>query len=319
MEFEHFSATLDEAGRRTDRVSKRILDDRGVRGSVFALLRKGLVRVNGQRVPPSRIIKAGDVICVASFLLDASCPPADNLITEASGANLEAMACTLFRNEHLWVLNKRPGVCVQPDGRHVSLFDVLTRCSESLSAKCSESHSLSFRLGCLHRIDRGTSGIVVFSQSAQGARWFSSRLSGGLIQRSYLAVAQGVLPQGETLLCQSISGKRALTRVRRLAVGTCSCQPVSLLEAELETGRKHQIRIHLAQNGTPLLGDTRYGGPPLPNASAAHFFLHAAYMHLSENPLGAPVKICAPLPDEFLSFVQKTFGECHAIVEKVGM
>lgn len=313
MDFEYFSATADEAGRRTDRVSRRILDDRGVRGSVFALLRKGLVRVNGQRMPPSHIIKAGDVICVASFLLDDARPPADKLIHEASGANLDAMATTLFRNEHLWVLSKKAGVCVQPDGVHVSLFDVLSR--------CSESRSLSFRLGCLHRIDCGTSGIVVFSQSAQGARWFSSMLSEGLIQRSYLAVAQGILPQGETLLCQPISGKSALTRVRCLAVSTYSCQQLSLVLAELETGRKHQIRIHLAQHGTPLLGDTRYGGIPLPEkaGAAAQFFLHAACMRLGDNPLGAPVKIRAPLPSEFLSFVQKTFGECHAIVEKFRM
>ena len=318
MEFESFTATVDDSGRRLDRVSRRILDDRGVRGSVFALLRKGLVRVNGQWAAPSYIIREGDTICVARFLLEDASLDTDDLISEAPIATLDAMAQTLFRNEHLWILNKNLGVCVQPDGKHVSLFDVLSRCNDSRSANRTKDRSLSFKLGCLHRIDSGTSGIVVFSQSAQGARWFSSRLMEGGIQRSYLAIAQGKLA-GDAVFEQSIAGKRAVTRVHPLAVGRCSGKWVALIEAHLETGRKHQIRIHLSQNGTPLLGDTRYGGSPLPNTPATHFFLHAAYMRLGDSPLGAPSEIRAPLHEEFLLFVQKTFAGSTAIVEKFGM
>ena len=313
MDFERFNVTGDELNRRLDRVSKRILEARGVRGNVFVLLRKGLIRVNDQRSQPSYLIKAGDVICVAKFLLEDGICQHQGSTPATTPAAVDAMATTLFRNEHLWVLNKKPGVCVQPGGSAPSLFDAVK--------SCSAQRSLSFKPGCLHRIDSGTSGIVVFSQSTRGARWFSAQLREGAIKRSYLAVAQGTLPQGEVVLDQPIAGKRAVTRAHLLDTGTLLGQPVSLVLAELQTGRKHQIRIHLAQHGNPLLGDTRYGGIPLPGgtASEARYFLHAAYMKLGDNPLGAPAEIRAPLHEDLLSFVRKTFADSTAIVEKFKM
>ena len=313
MDFERFNVTGDDSSRRLDRVAHRILEARGVRGNVFALLRKGLIRVNDRRSQPSYLMKAGDVICVAKFLLEGGICQHQGSSLAAAPASVDAMATTLFRNEHLWVLNKKPGVCVQPGGKSPSLFDAVK--------SCTSKTSLSFKPGCLHRIDCGTSGIVVFSQSTTGARWFSARLGEGAIKRSYLAVSQGILPQGEVVLDQPIAGKRAFTRVHLLDTGTLLGQPVSLVEAELDTGRKHQIRIHLSQHGNPLLGDTRYDGIPLlgGTASEGHFLLHAAYMKLGDNPLGAPDEILAPLPEEFLSFVRKTFVDSSVIVEKFRM
>ena len=313
MDFERFNVAGDDSSRRLDRVAHRILETRGVSGSVFALLRKGLVRVNNQRMKPSYLVKTGDVIGVAKFLLEGGVCQHQGSSPAAAPASVDAMATTLFRNEHLWLLNKKPGVCVQPGGCAPSLFDTVK--------SCTTKRSLAFKTGCLHRIDCGTSGIVVFSQSTTGARWFSARLEEGAIKRSYLAVAQGTLPQGEVVLDQPIAGKRALTRVHLLDTGTLLGQPVSLLAAELQTGRKHQIRIHLSQHDNPLLGDTRYGGIPLPTGESDHrgYFLHAHYLRLGDNPLGAPTEILAPLHEDFLSFVRKTFADSTAIVEKIRM
>ena len=310
MEFERFCAGHDELSRRLDRVSKRILEAKGVTGNVFSLLRKGLIRINGRHSLPSYLIKEGDVICVARFLLEGGKPHLKKISSPCATFTpldtidlIDSMATTLFRNDHLWILNKKPGVCVQPDGRHSSLFDVV--------AACTIKSSLSFKPGCLHRIDQGTSGIVVFSQSATGARWFSSKLRGHTLKRSYLAIAQGHLARGEIVFDKAIAGKAALTCIHLLATGSFLGQPLSLVEAQIETGRKHQIRIHLAQNGNPLLGDTRYGGSPLQGSSAhqGRFFLHAAYLRLGENPLGAPLEVHAPVPEDFRLFERKTFGE----------
>jgi 23S rRNA pseudouridine1911/1915/1917 synthase len=133
----------------------------------------------------------------------------------------------------------------------------------------------------VHRLDTGTSGVVVFARTRESAASLSELFAGRSMQKIYLARIEGSI-QAETTVDSPIGGKDALTIVRPLSNG--------LVEAEIRTGRTHQIRIHLASIGHPVVGDRRYGGK-----SARRLMLHA--WKLEHETIGA---IEAPPPDDLI-------------------
>jgi 23S rRNA pseudouridine1911/1915/1917 synthase len=133
----------------------------------------------------------------------------------------------------------------------------------------------------VHRLDTGTSGAVVFARTRESAASLSELFAGRLMRKIYLARIEGSM-EAETTIDSPIGGKDALTIVRPLSKG--------LVEAEIRTGRTHQIRIHLASIGHPVVGDRRYGGK-----SARRLMLHA--WKLEHETIGA---IEAPPPDDLI-------------------
>ena len=132
----------------------------------------------------------------------------------------------------------------------------------------------------IHRIDTWTSGVVVFARTKEAAARLSALFVSREIRKTYLAVIDGSLP-GETTIDTPIEGKEALTIVRP--------RGGNVVEAEILTGRTHQIRIHLASIGLPVVGDRRYGGKPAPR-----MLLHA--WKLEHEELGT---LTAPIPGDF--------------------
>jgi 23S rRNA-/tRNA-specific pseudouridylate synthase len=133
----------------------------------------------------------------------------------------------------------------------------------------------------VHRLDTGTSGVVVFARTREWAAKLSELFAGRSMRKIYLAKIEGSI-DAETTIDSPIGGKDALTIVRPLSDG--------LVEAEIRTGRTHQIRIHLASIGHPVVGDQRYGGK-----SARRLMLHA--WKLEHETIGA---IKAPPPDDLI-------------------
>ena len=132
----------------------------------------------------------------------------------------------------------------------------------------------------VHRLDTPTSGAVVFARNRAAAAWLSELFASRAIRKTYLAVVAGTI-ENETRIETPIDGREALTIVRP--------RGGSVVEAEILTGRTHQIRIHLASIGHPVAGDRRYGGPPAPR-----LMLHA--WKLEHEELGT---IEAPVPAAF--------------------
>jgi 23S rRNA pseudouridine955/2504/2580 synthase len=194
-------------------------------------------------------------------------------------------------------------------------------------------HSLSFRPGPLHRLDKPTSGAIAFSQTLEGARLFSALLRDRKLEKSYIAIVEGVIEKGsgdeEIIWRDSLEHdknkrksfvtpplptpysplptlKQALTTVKTLA----SNGQYSLIEARIKTGRHHQIRAQACSHGHPLAGDIKYGGKPLPGQSrGGGFFLHAWKIKFIERPDGFPQEIIAPLPEAFQSRITELFGK----------
>lgn len=309
MEFTHLTAGQDDDGRRLDVLIRRLLPGQPL-SHVYGALRKGLVTVDGKKRKQDFRVRAGSDIAVANMLMGA-----DN------GAERNATPLpehlVLFRNDDLLIVNKPYDIPVQTT-RHGgrSLADMVR---DDFAFFHKDSDSLSFRCGPLHRLDRKTTGIVVFSQSLRGARWFSDALQAHRIQKTYLALVQGTV-ETEQLWEDAVAkkdtvsknfytvavgehGKNALTSIKPLAVGSYNGVPVTLVQCRITTGRKHQIRAQAAAHGFPLLGDTAYGGRR--GATAQDFFLHAHHLAFGENPCAVPVEIRAEIPPAFAEMLRE--------------
>lgn len=178
----------------------------------------------------------------------------------------------------------------------------------------------------VHRIDRDTSGLVVFARTRPAAESLARQFRKHAVDRRYLALTRGVPHSGriESLFVgdrgdgrrgsssdpQATEGKRAVTHVRVIA----SREPYALVECRLETGRTHQVRIHLGEMGTPLCGERVYdrplNGAPIPDASGARRpMLHAARLGFAHPENGEPMKWEAPPPEDFARLRSELAGE----------
>lgn len=302
MEFIEFEAKEDDNGRRLDKAVKRIFESKGIQPeNIFKLIRKTLIKLNNKKSVPEDRIKIGDKIFIADFLLKEN--SASKNKTEKNSAQKlhgDISVQTAFKNEHLWIINKQSGIEVQPSKN--SSF-----CLADFVAQNTKTSSLSFRPGPLHRIDKFTTGLVAFSQSLQGAKWFSENIKNHSIKKTYLAIVENFLPENEFTINDTIEEKPACTKIKKIAQGTFCGKEISLAKIKIETGRKHQIRIHCASRGFPLLGDKLYGGTKIPNGEFSNcgFFLHAWKLEFpKDNPLLLPNEIYAEIPSLFKKFIE---------------
>ena len=341
MDFTDFAAGSDDGGRRVDRVLRRFLHGANL-SSVYGALRKGLILVNAQRVKPDARIESGDVISIASFLLqNEKSSGSENTPVENRRVYKAAPLpyTVVFANEHFLVIDKPYGVAVQ--GKNSIAEKIAAYYAASVP---KEKRSLSFVAGPLHRLDKNTTGILFFSWSLEGAAWFSRELKAHRIRKKYIALIHGALeseyvwedfikkndePKTGFYTVRVMSGstagagdvqnltngaasgslaamhgaKRAITKAKPLCRASYKGRSVTLAEYEIETGRMHQIRAQSAFHGFPLLGDTAYGGSRIDEART--FFLHAYEVRIGENPVGLPPVITSTLPHAFESFNDK--------------
>jgi 23S rRNA pseudouridine1911/1915/1917 synthase len=176
------------------------------------------------------------------------------------------------------------------------------------------------RAAVVHRIDRDTSGVVIFAVDGRVKRLLMEAWDELVTRRLYVALVEGSMEAGSGILDSWLKenraggvyraepgergAKRAVTRWRVLAAGS----RLSLLELELETGRKHQIRVQLADAGHAVAGDERYGSPKVPPRGLGRLCLHAAIIEL-ELPGRGIVRIESPPPPEFAAALSPTWQQ----------
>ena len=197
----------------------------------------------------------------------------------------------LFEDDALIFVNKPAGVVVQqrmhdPDEPY-------------LHAEVTRHTSPAY---LMQRLDRGTSGVMFFSKREDVNARITRQFVGKRIRKQYLALCEGELPEPQTVdaplarvgaikFAVREGGKRAITHVHPVQATPAG----SLLEIILETGRTHQIRVHLSAIGHPLAGDWLYG-----TRNAARPMLHAAELEMTHPLTNAPLRVTAPLPDDFV-------------------
>ncbi len=294
----------DEAGQRID--NYLIARLKGVpKSHIYRILRSGEVRVNSRRVAASDRVSAGDRLRI---------PP---LRMAGRGEEVPAphyRLPILHEDEFLLAIDKPAGIAVH--GGSGVAHGVI----ESLRSMRPEARFLEL----VHRLDRETSGVLLVAKKRSAltalhemmrARELDKRYVVGVAgrfrnerQRVRLALAKRSADGGKRVSV-SEAGQEAETVLRRLARGP----EFSLLEAELVTGRTHQIRVHLAHLGHPVLGDERYGdfelNRRLRKEGLRRMFLHAASLELRHPSTGEALRLAAPLPAELARFRDRHMGE----------
>jgi 23S rRNA pseudouridine1911/1915/1917 synthase len=266
-------------GERVDRVVS-FMTDRS-RNVVKKLIANGAVQVNGVVVTsPSNRVSEGDVIDADIPVLD----PAEFLPVAAADVSVNVV----YVDEHLVVIDKQVGLVVHPGAGHTN--DTLVN---GLLALYPESASVGQpeRPGVVHRLDRDTSGLLVWARSDEAFEHLSEQLATRSMKRVYLTMV-GAIPDSDRGMIDAPIGRSRRTRTRMAVVedgreARTTFErlenwhlPIeaSLLKCSLETGRTHQIRVHLAAIGLPVLGDSTYGrldpfgvGRPLLHAHSLTF------------------------------------------------
>lgn len=199
----------------------------------------------------------------------------------------------LYRDPHVVVVNKPSGLAVHRGWA----ADRVTALSLARDAEGQHVYPV-------HRLDRGTSGVLVFALDGATAGLLQERFREQSVEKRYLALTRGVTPEDgriDSPVPRTEKGERvpAVTRFRRLGV---ALERYSLIEAWPETGRLHQIRRHLKHIAHPLMGDTRYGDGRENRRLREHglhrLALHAASLTLPHPHSGATLELSAPLPDD---------------------
>ncbi len=220
-----------------------------------------------------------------------------------------------FQDEHLIVVDKAPGVVVHPARGHRE--DTLAQMLAPLLGDGDGDGGDAERRGIVHRLDRDTSGLLVVARSDEVLRRLQSALARRLIQREYLALVEG-RPPARTGTIEAPIGRDPRVRTRMAVAGASarearthftlerSLQDSSLLRLRLETGRTHQIRVHMQAIGHPVCGDPEYG-------TAGRFGLERQFLHATrlafEHPMtGAPVDVSSPLPADLQSALSVAEG-----------
>jgi 23S rRNA pseudouridine1911/1915/1917 synthase len=207
--------------------------------------------------------------------------------------------------------------------RQPTLDELLPRVVSQLSARRNRSRGVPRRLRAVHRLDRETSGLMVFARTPEAEHALGLKFRAHDIHRVYLGVALGNVPaqtieshlvedRGDTRRGSTPhphQGKRAVTHIRPIE----KLNGYTVVECRLETGRTHQIRIHLAEQGHPLCGDRVYRGPfpgkPLPdNSRAPRVALHAAELGFTHPITDEPLQFSMPLPEDMVSLINRLGG-----------
>jgi 23S rRNA pseudouridine1911/1915/1917 synthase len=261
---------------------------------IRGLKRAGQVLLNGVPVYMREPVSAGDILTV-------KLPPDGATILEPERHPLEI----LYEDADLLAVNKPAGMLVHPVGceQRGTLANAVLYHWRVRGVKA--------RFRPVYRLDRDTSGIVLVAVGHFAAQQLARQLTTGTLCRRYLAVVEGLpdsrgtvdlplaLQPGTTARWMvAPGGKRAVThyRVIRKLRGT------ALLSLGLETGRTHQIRVHMSHVGHPLVGDALYGGD---TALLDRQALHAAVIAFNHPRTGVPVKLCSPLPADMRGLVQQ--------------
>jgi len=276
----------NDKGRRLDRILRKALPDCSL-SLIHRYLRQGKIKVNGKSAKAQDRPDCGSIISIHSMENTQNIP--------LSASNTQKMTPApeiLWQGNGLLAVNKPAGIAVHgPD----SLDEIILR---FLLGKLPPS--LSFKPGPLHRLDKPSSGIVVFSTSIEGARLFSALLRERKVRKTYLAITEGIVSKNEIwedVLVRDTKGKKTNLGVENGKNAITKIMPVSVMEnrtlirAEIETGRTHQIRAQAAAHGYPLAGDKKYGGKKFLNSGkyAANFFLHAWKMEFLNYFIEAPL------------------------------
>lgn len=284
----------DHSGQRLDNFLSRELG-KVPRSLVYRLIRTGQVRINGGRVKPMRKLSQGDRVRIPPVAGSDSRP-----VNIPAGRIEEIRHRIVHRQAEFLVVDKPAGLASQAGtGLAWGLNDIMTR--------------IDPRAVPVHRLDRETSGLMLFALGAANARELQQRFRSGEIEKRYLALLTGHLDRPRVDVDRPLKKIRDGSGQHRVIVDEDG-QPArssfrllerldkhDFVEVSIETGRTHQIRVHARFLGAPVAGDERYNSHPSP-AGLERLFLHAGYLRL---PWPEDQVFSSPLPVELNRILER--------------
>ena len=298
---------LTAAGRRFDQALAELFPDYS-RSRLTGWIKSGAVTLDGANAPPRQLLRGGELVRLEA-----------ELETEVESAPEDIALAIVHEDEHLLVLDKPAGLVVHPGAGNASgtLLNALLHHDPKLAELP--------RAGIVHRLDKDTSGLMVVAKTLPTMTALVEKLSNHDVQRQYEAVVLGSMVSGGTVdapigrsmgdrLRQAVrddeTGKHAVTHYRLRE----RFRAHSLLQCNLETGRTHQIRVHLTHIGHPLVGDPLYGGGlKLPKRAAPELAaalrgfrrqaLHAEKLAFEHPATGERLSFDAPRPGDMTALI----------------
>lgn len=304
-----FVVAPGEDGERLDRVLAARLPGES-RSRLARLAREGRARVDGRPAKPAQVMRAGQAVA-----LEIPAPEPPDLEPEDIPLDIP------YEDEDLAVVDKPPGLVVHPaagNPRHTLVHALLHHLGDLAGI------GGRLRPGIVHRLDKDTSGLLVVAKSDRAHRRLAEMMAAHEVRREYLALVRGRLPAAEGLVDAPV-GRHPVHR-KKMAVVAAGGRPAQTryvrmdtfagfdyIRVELRTGRTHQIRVHMAHLGHPVLGDPVYGGRGRPPHGAGRRViethrrllalmrrqaLHAWRLRFAHPLSGAAMEFTAPLPPD---------------------
>jgi 23S rRNA pseudouridine1911/1915/1917 synthase len=292
------SVGSEDAGLRLDQF---LADHLGSRARAARLITAGLVEVDGRSVQKRHAVSTGERVVVKEeeILPLPELDPARQARTDALNI--------LFEDDALIVVDKPAGVVVHPARGHES-----GTLAQALADRAAGGED-PYRAGIVHRLDRDTSGLLVVAKSDAVHRRLKELLQARELSRQYLALVDGIPPAHSGTIDAPI-GRDRRDRVLH-SIDTDSPREArthfellealrheSLLRVTLETGRTHQIRVHMQAIGHPVLGDHAYGGPS--RFGLERQFLHAERLAFPHPVTGEQIEVSSPLPEDLATALE---------------
>ena len=291
---------VEESGKRLDAYITSI-DSEITRTAAQRLIEQGNILVNGEKKRTAYKVSNGDIITIEK--------------EEPKEIELKAQNIPIdiiYEDDDIIVVNKPKGMVVHPangnpDGTLVNA--IMAICKDSLSGIGGE-----IRPGIVHRLDKDTSGLLIVAKNDRAHVNMSEQIKNHEVKKTYIALVRGVVKENEATIDMPIgrstsdrkkmavmkAGKNAVTHIKVLK----RYNKYTLLQVNIETGRTHQIRVHLSYIGYPIIGDCIYSNGKNEFGVVGQC-LHAKCLEFKHPITGAEMKLEAPLPKYFEEIIQK--------------
>ncbi len=281
------------------------------RSRIQSMIKEGRALVNGRVEKPSYKVKL-----------------AENITLELPEKKIREVLpepiplCVIYEDPHIIVLNKPAGLVVHPaPGNYTgTLVNALLYHYGSLpSSSAGPTVSERERAGIVHRLDRDTSGVMVVARTQDALRALSAQFKGRTVHKRYLALVAGVVKKGSGTIEAGLG--RHVKERKKISVHTHRAREAitlykvkerfanaTLVEVEIKTGRTHQIRVHMAHIGHPVLGDRVYGGARaarLNDGIVPRQMLHAEFLSLLHPDTGHPMTFSVPPPKDMSEIIAR--------------
>ena len=272
------------------------------RAIIQKLITEEKILVNGKKTKNSYKVSPGDIVTIEEL------EPKEDTYLKPQKMDLDV----IFEDDDIIIVNKEKGIVVHPgngnpDGTLANA--ILERCKDSLSGIGG-----TIRPGIVHRIDKDTSGLVIIAKNDNAHLKISKQIQERKVSKTYIALVRGVIKENEATINMPIgrstkdrkkmavtkNGKEAITHFKVLK----RYEGFTLLEVKIETGRTHQIRVHMAEIGYPIVGDEVYSNGKNP-FNVKGQMLHAAKLQFIHPTTNQAVTYEAPLPEYFQTILNQ--------------